>query len=60
MGKETFISSKSFRERFLSDGLIINGPCQSLTVDMYDRVVCLKSVEWITPAQHWIHRPHSK
>ncbi|CAC5373472.1 unnamed protein product [Mytilus coruscus] len=54
VGDETLISSKISREQGLPDGMIIHGPCQS--TEYYDAANCLRCKEWITPAQHWIHR----
>lgn len=34
LGQETYISSKLFREYFLSEDMIIHGPCQSLPGDV--------------------------
>ncbi|CAG2231752.1 unnamed protein product [Mytilus edulis] len=59
LGQETYISSKLFREYFLSDNMIIHGPCQSLPGDVYDRVVCFRCKPWIALAQPWINRSQS-
>ncbi|XP_071142143.1 cyclic GMP-AMP synthase-like receptor [Mytilus edulis] len=59
LGEETFISSKRFRESFLSPGQIIHGPCLSDSSASVDVAICLRCKEWITIAQPWIKRPRS-
>ncbi|XP_071142022.1 uncharacterized protein [Mytilus edulis] len=56
VGKETYISSKRFREKDLDDDMVIHGPCQSTLGEEFDNAECLRCKEWITPAQQWIHR----
>lgn len=36
VGEETYVSSKRFRERNVSDGMIIQGPCMSTANGEFD------------------------
>ncbi|XP_076084393.1 cyclic GMP-AMP synthase-like receptor [Mytilus galloprovincialis] len=56
VGKETYISSKLFRERDVPDNMIIHGPCRSSVDGQLDGAGCFRCKQWITPAQQWIHR----
>ncbi|VDI59937.1 Hypothetical predicted protein [Mytilus galloprovincialis] len=56
VGEKTYISSKRFREQDLTDNMVVHGPCQSTPGGEFDSARCLRCNEWITPAQHWIHR----
>ncbi|CAC5414858.1 unnamed protein product [Mytilus coruscus] len=59
LGEETFISSKRFREYFLTTGTILHGPCISVPGDICDIAYSFRCKEWITSAQPWIYRPRS-
>ncbi|XP_076084391.1 uncharacterized protein LOC143055134 [Mytilus galloprovincialis] len=56
VGEEKYISSKRFREKDLSDDMVIHGPCQSTAGGEIDYAQCLWCKEWISSAQQWIHR----
>ncbi|VDI67757.1 Hypothetical predicted protein [Mytilus galloprovincialis] len=57
--KETYISSKLFREDHMPDCMIIHGPCQSNPDNTIDFARCVRCEEWITPAHPWIYRSRS-